>query len=184
MFSNQLAFPRAWDEVCLYRQPFGNSPDDLLCPHPAAESPSDEGALLDQLYLALRNFDGLEEIDRALGIPELVSQVGTGRSWWGPSTCVAMEVPVLFGRQVICSLLFRMLSYLLTSQLCVLSPPLLATPTSRMEDTENEFDLYFGSIELKGRNSSPAHLLTGRNMQGAEKPRTEHCCPSNPEPSI
>ncbi|XP_032152201.1 nuclear receptor coactivator 2 isoform X2 [Sapajus apella] len=56
------------------RQPFGSSPDDLLCPHPAAESPNDEGALLDQLYLALRNFDGLEEIDRALGIPELVSQ--------------------------------------------------------------------------------------------------------------
>ncbi|XP_036034807.1 nuclear receptor coactivator 2 [Onychomys torridus] len=56
------------------RQPFGSSPDDLLCPHPAAESPSDEGTLLDQLYLALRNFDGLEEIDRALGIPELVSQ--------------------------------------------------------------------------------------------------------------
>ncbi|KAM9198460.1 nuclear receptor coactivator 2 isoform 2-T2 [Dugong dugon] len=56
------------------RQPFGSSPDDLLCPHPVSESPSDEGALLDQLYLALRNFDGLEEIDRALGIPELVSQ--------------------------------------------------------------------------------------------------------------
>ncbi|XP_060056444.1 nuclear receptor coactivator 2 isoform X3 [Erinaceus europaeus] len=56
------------------RQPFGSSPDDLLCPHAAADSPSDEGALLDQLYLALRNFDGLEEIDRALGIPELVSQ--------------------------------------------------------------------------------------------------------------
>ncbi|XP_072807935.1 nuclear receptor coactivator 2 isoform X5 [Vicugna pacos] len=60
--------------LSLHRQPFGSSPDDLLCPHPAAESPSDEGALLDQLYLALRNFDGLEEIDRALGIPELVSQ--------------------------------------------------------------------------------------------------------------
>ncbi|KAM6214986.1 nuclear receptor coactivator 2 isoform 2-T3 [Rhynchocyon petersi] len=56
------------------RQSFGSSPDELLCPHPASESPSDEGALLDQLYLALRNFDGLEEIDRALGIPELVSQ--------------------------------------------------------------------------------------------------------------
>uniref|UniRef100_A0A8C3KTW8 Nuclear receptor coactivator 2 n=1 Tax=Chrysolophus pictus TaxID=9089 RepID=A0A8C3KTW8_CHRPC len=56
------------------RQPFGNSPDDLLCNHPSSESPSDEGALLDQLYMALRNFDGLEEIDRALGIPELVSQ--------------------------------------------------------------------------------------------------------------
>uniref|UniRef100_A0A6I8NRW6 Nuclear receptor coactivator n=1 Tax=Ornithorhynchus anatinus TaxID=9258 RepID=A0A6I8NRW6_ORNAN len=56
------------------RQPFGSSSDELLCPHPASESPSDEGSLLDQLYLALRNFDGLEEIDRALGIPELVSQ--------------------------------------------------------------------------------------------------------------
>lgn len=67
--------------MCLHRQPFGSSPDDLLCPHPAAESPSDEGALLDQLYLALRNFDGLEEIDRALGIPELVSQVRTGWGW-------------------------------------------------------------------------------------------------------
>nr|XP_042126669.1 nuclear receptor coactivator 2 isoform X3 [Peromyscus maniculatus bairdii] len=62
------------NSLSLCRQPFGSSPDDLLCPHPAAESPSDEGALLDQLYLALRNFDGLEEIDRALGIPELVSQ--------------------------------------------------------------------------------------------------------------
>ncbi|KAH1177884.1 nuclear receptor coactivator 2 [Mauremys mutica] len=56
------------------RQPFGSSPDDLLCQPPSSESPSDEGTLLDQLYLALRNFDGLEEIDRALGIPELVSQ--------------------------------------------------------------------------------------------------------------
>ncbi|KAM4907490.1 nuclear receptor coactivator 2 [Sylvia borin] len=56
------------------RQPFGSSPDDLMCNHPSSESPSDEGALLDQLYMALRNFDGLEEIDRALGIPELVSQ--------------------------------------------------------------------------------------------------------------
>lgn len=60
---------------CFHRQPFGSSPDDLLCNHPSSESPSDEGALLDQLYMALRNFDGLEEIDRALGIPELVSQV-------------------------------------------------------------------------------------------------------------
>uniref|UniRef100_A0A8D0L2W7 Nuclear receptor coactivator n=1 Tax=Sphenodon punctatus TaxID=8508 RepID=A0A8D0L2W7_SPHPU len=56
------------------RQPFGSSPDEILCQHPSSESPSDEGTLLDQLYMALRNFDGLEEIDRALGIPELVSQ--------------------------------------------------------------------------------------------------------------
>ncbi|XP_036375407.1 nuclear receptor coactivator 2-like [Megalops cyprinoides] len=37
--------------------------------------PADEGALLSQLYSALKDFDGLEEIDRALGIPSLVAQV-------------------------------------------------------------------------------------------------------------
>ena len=35
----------------------------------------DEGALMSQLYTALKDFDGLEEIDRALGIPALVEQV-------------------------------------------------------------------------------------------------------------
>ncbi|KAJ8272656.1 hypothetical protein GJAV_G00091860 [Gymnothorax javanicus] len=35
---------------------------------PCLQEPSDEGALLNQLYSALRDFDGLEEIDRALGI--------------------------------------------------------------------------------------------------------------------
>ncbi|XP_075069729.1 nuclear receptor coactivator 2 isoform X2 [Mixophyes fleayi] len=55
------------------RQQFG-SPDDMICPPPSSESPTEEGNLLDQLYMALRNFDGLEEIDRALGIPELVNQ--------------------------------------------------------------------------------------------------------------
>uniref|UniRef100_A0A8C2ZDZ4 Nuclear receptor coactivator n=1 Tax=Cyclopterus lumpus TaxID=8103 RepID=A0A8C2ZDZ4_CYCLU len=34
----------------------------------------DEGALMSQLYTALKDFDGLEEIDRALGIPGLVEQ--------------------------------------------------------------------------------------------------------------
>ncbi|MEQ2206812.1 hypothetical protein XENOCAPTIV_003202 [Xenoophorus captivus] len=34
----------------------------------------DEGALMSQLYSALKDFDGLEEIDRALGIPALVEQ--------------------------------------------------------------------------------------------------------------
>ncbi|XP_069587558.1 nuclear receptor coactivator 2 isoform X4 [Ranitomeya imitator] len=55
------------------RQQFSSS-EDLLCRPPPSESPNEEGNLLDQLYMALRNFDGLEEIDRALGIPELVSQ--------------------------------------------------------------------------------------------------------------
>nr|1KBH_A Chain A, nuclear receptor coactivator [Homo sapiens] len=40
------------------------------------EGQSDERALLDQLHTLLSNTDatGLEEIDRALGIPELVNQ--------------------------------------------------------------------------------------------------------------
>uniref|UniRef100_A0A672L0S5 Nuclear receptor coactivator n=1 Tax=Sinocyclocheilus grahami TaxID=75366 RepID=A0A672L0S5_SINGR len=61
--------------------PFGNqnssmyssSQEDVLCP-PASEGPADEGALLSQLYTVLKDFDGLEEIDRALGIPALVGQ--------------------------------------------------------------------------------------------------------------
>ncbi|XP_069813603.1 nuclear receptor coactivator 2 isoform X2 [Dendropsophus ebraccatus] len=58
------------------RQQFSSS-EELLCQPPSSESPNEEGNLLDQLYMALRNFDGLEEIDRALGIPELVSQSQT-----------------------------------------------------------------------------------------------------------
>lgn len=46
----------------------------MLCP-PPSEGPADEGALLSQLYTVLKDFDGLEEIDRALGIPALVGQV-------------------------------------------------------------------------------------------------------------
>uniref|UniRef100_A0AAR2IPX7 Nuclear receptor coactivator 2 n=1 Tax=Pygocentrus nattereri TaxID=42514 RepID=A0AAR2IPX7_PYGNA len=61
--------------------PFGNQSrpvystpqEDILCP---AEGPADEGTLLNQLYTALKDFDGLEEIDRALGIPALVGQGG------------------------------------------------------------------------------------------------------------
>ncbi|XP_048405748.1 nuclear receptor coactivator 3-like isoform X2 [Stegostoma tigrinum] len=58
------------------RQPFGNSLDDLLCPPTTAEAQNDEKALLDQLDTLLSNADeiGLEEIDRALGIPDLISQ--------------------------------------------------------------------------------------------------------------
>ncbi|XP_054893226.1 nuclear receptor coactivator 2 isoform X2 [Poeciliopsis prolifica] len=49
--------------------------DDLLC-NPSLDQGSavDEGALMSQLYSALKDFDGLEEIDRALGIPALVEQ--------------------------------------------------------------------------------------------------------------
>ncbi|XP_034025800.1 nuclear receptor coactivator 2 [Thalassophryne amazonica] len=51
--------------------------DELLCGSGLGSGDSsavDEGALLSQLYTALKDFDGLEEIDRALGIPALVEQ--------------------------------------------------------------------------------------------------------------
>ena len=66
---------------CLFvpcRRQFGNALDDLLVPPTTSEGQSDERALLDQLDSLLNNTDGiaLEEIDRALGIADLVSQVG------------------------------------------------------------------------------------------------------------
>nr|XP_046226721.1 nuclear receptor coactivator 2 isoform X2 [Scatophagus argus] len=51
--------------------------DDLLCNTGLGSGDVgavDEGALMSQLYTALKDFDGLEEIDRALGIPALVEQ--------------------------------------------------------------------------------------------------------------
>ncbi|XP_034642821.1 nuclear receptor coactivator 3 isoform X4 [Trachemys scripta elegans] len=58
------------------RQLVRSSLDDFLCPPPNMEGQSDERALLDQLHTLLSNTDvtGLEEIDRALGIPDLVNQ--------------------------------------------------------------------------------------------------------------
>ncbi|XP_056403606.1 nuclear receptor coactivator 3 isoform X2 [Hyla sarda] len=58
------------------RQLGRSSLDDLLCPPSTVEGQTDEIALLDQLHTLLSNTDpnGLEEIDRALGIPELVNQ--------------------------------------------------------------------------------------------------------------
>lgn len=60
-------------------RPLHSAPqDDLLCStgHGSGEgSAVDEGALMSQLYTALKDFDGLEEIDRALGIPALIEQV-------------------------------------------------------------------------------------------------------------
>ncbi|KAM3923501.1 nuclear receptor coactivator 3 isoform 2-T2 [Leptodactylus fuscus] len=58
------------------RQLGRSSLDDLLCPPSTVDGHTDEIALLDQLHTLLSNTDpnGLEEIDRALGIPELVNQ--------------------------------------------------------------------------------------------------------------
>ncbi|KAG8447064.1 hypothetical protein GDO86_014494 [Hymenochirus boettgeri] len=58
------------------RQLGRSSFDELLCPPSTVEGQTDEIALLDQLHTLLSNTDatGLEEIDRALGIPDLVNQ--------------------------------------------------------------------------------------------------------------
>ena len=57
--------------------------EDLLCNtelNSGDGSGVDEGALMSQLYTALKDFDGLEELDRALGIPALVEQVSCNLS--------------------------------------------------------------------------------------------------------
>ncbi|XP_029955895.1 nuclear receptor coactivator 2 isoform X4 [Salarias fasciatus] len=54
--------------------------EELLCAAGLGSgegSAVDEGALMSQLYTALKDFDGLEELDRALGIPALVEQSQT-----------------------------------------------------------------------------------------------------------
>lgn len=59
------------------RDQFGNPLEELLGPLSNSEGQSDERALLDQLDSLLNTADviALQEIDRALGIPEIVGQV-------------------------------------------------------------------------------------------------------------
>uniref|UniRef100_A0A8C9V4P0 Nuclear receptor coactivator n=1 Tax=Scleropages formosus TaxID=113540 RepID=A0A8C9V4P0_SCLFO len=80
-FSQQQAPPNQtapWPDSMLPidQGPFGsqNRYASALCPTGAGDGSADEGALLNQLYTVLKDFDGLEEIDRALGIPALVNQ--------------------------------------------------------------------------------------------------------------
>ncbi|KAM4606502.1 nuclear receptor coactivator 2 isoform 3-T6 [Polymixia lowei] len=59
------------------RSVYSGPQDELLCgtgPGSGEGGAADEGALLSQLYTVLKDFDGLEAIDRALGIPALVGQ--------------------------------------------------------------------------------------------------------------
>lgn len=60
----------------VFRDPFAHPLEELLGPLPNSEGPSDE--LVDQLDSLLKAADvsTLQEIDRALGIPEIVGQVG------------------------------------------------------------------------------------------------------------
>lgn len=45
------------------------------CCVPGPEGQADEGALLSQLCSVLKDYEGLEEIDKMLGIPTLAGQV-------------------------------------------------------------------------------------------------------------
>ncbi|XP_075439205.1 nuclear receptor coactivator 3 isoform X2 [Ascaphus truei] len=74
-----------------------SSLDDLLCPPSTVEGQTDEIALLDQLHTLLSNTDatGLEEIDRALGIPDLVNQGQTLE----PDSFQPQDSPVLIDQK-------------------------------------------------------------------------------------
>lgn len=63
--------------ICWFRDQFVHPLDELLGPLANSEGPNDERALLDQLDSLLNTADviALQEIDRALGIPEIVGQV-------------------------------------------------------------------------------------------------------------
>lgn len=78
----ELIIPNPLSLVSSILRPLHSAPqDELLCSAGLSTgdgSAVDEGALMSQLYTALKDFDGLEEIDRALGIPALIEQVSSG----------------------------------------------------------------------------------------------------------
>ncbi|XP_061661125.1 nuclear receptor coactivator 2 isoform X5 [Syngnathoides biaculeatus] len=79
--------------------------DDLLCSMGLGggeAGPVDEGALMSQLYTALKDFDGLEELDRALGIPALIEQNQTldqDQFPQDPSSMMLEQKPPMYTQQ-------------------------------------------------------------------------------------
>ncbi|XP_061640086.1 nuclear receptor coactivator 3 isoform X1 [Phyllopteryx taeniolatus] len=99
------------------REQFGNPLDELLGPLASSEGQSDERALLDQLDSLLNTADliALQEIDRALGIPEIVgqnhgpeghpqaqdqgpSQSAPSESFTGPDSTIGLEQKPMYGQ--------------------------------------------------------------------------------------
>ncbi|XP_062841913.1 nuclear receptor coactivator 2 isoform X2 [Trichomycterus rosablanca] len=80
---------------------FGDPNRVYATPQEVCTEVPDEGALLNQLYSALKDYDGLEEIDRALGIPALVSQAPSLDSELFPSQdqVVMMDQKPLYPQQ-------------------------------------------------------------------------------------
>ncbi|XP_054478534.1 nuclear receptor coactivator 2 isoform X2 [Anoplopoma fimbria] len=71
--------------------------EELLCStgHGSGEgSAVDEGVLMSQLYTALKDFDGLEEIDRALGIPALNQSMEPEQFPQDPSMMIDQKPPM------------------------------------------------------------------------------------------
>uniref|UniRef100_A0AAY5EIA6 Nuclear receptor coactivator n=1 Tax=Electrophorus electricus TaxID=8005 RepID=A0AAY5EIA6_ELEEL len=73
------------------RPVYTNPQEDGLC---GPEGPADERSLLNQLYTALKDYDGLEEIDRALGILPVVGQVPEQFSGQEPSLLMDQKAPM------------------------------------------------------------------------------------------
>ncbi|XP_077579780.1 nuclear receptor coactivator 2-like [Stigmatopora nigra] len=59
------------------------------CGGAAPEGPADEGALLNQLCSVLKNYEGLEELDKMLGIPSMAGQGAVSEQLFAPSDLTA-----------------------------------------------------------------------------------------------
>ncbi|XP_077368804.1 nuclear receptor coactivator 3-like isoform X2 [Festucalex cinctus] len=107
-FSQQGQPNSSWPDALMgmegNRRQFANTLDELLAPPTTSEGQSDERALLDQLDSLLNNTDGtaLEEIDRALGIPDLVSQTQGAEQplepFTGQEPSMVLEQKPLYGQ--------------------------------------------------------------------------------------
>lgn len=76
MWEQTLGFGCGCDAQLCSRPPYGvPQADGMGCCGAGPESQPDEGALLSQLCSVLKDYEGLEEIDKMLGIPTLAGQV-------------------------------------------------------------------------------------------------------------
>ncbi|XP_072235004.1 nuclear receptor coactivator 2 isoform X3 [Leuresthes tenuis] len=85
------------DQTAFVNQSRSAPQDDLMSSTGLSSgdgSTVDEGALMSQLYTALKDFDGLEEIDRALGIPALSQSLEPDQFPQDPSMMLDQKPPM------------------------------------------------------------------------------------------
>ncbi|XP_059200078.1 nuclear receptor coactivator 2-like isoform X3 [Centropristis striata] len=83
------------------RPPYGVPQEDgMRCCGTGTEGPPDEGALLNQLCSVLKDYEGLEEIDKMLGIPTLAGQgpMSDQDQYLGSSDPAANMKPLLYSQ--------------------------------------------------------------------------------------